>query len=100
MSTYLLAGVVFGLSFYILQSILQPCLGSSVRLFLAFRARVLGFEVEALDFRFVVVTLLGLLLLLPSFRDFSRAAAPFSFGFGLIALDLELTAAVNFVVLA
>jgi len=62
---------VFGLSFYIRQSILQPCLGSSVRLLLAFRACVLGFEVEALDFRFVVVTLLGLLLLLSSFSEIS-----------------------------
>ena len=49
---------MFGLSFYILST------SSSVRLFFAFRARVVGSEVEVLDFRFVVVTLLGLLLLL------------------------------------
>ena len=40
-------------------------------LFSAFRAWVVGFEVEALDFRFVVVTLLGLLLLLLSSYEIS-----------------------------
>ena len=55
-----LAGVVFDMPFCILSTL------SSVWLFLAFRAQVVGFEVEVLDFRFVVVTLLGLLLLLPS----------------------------------
>ena len=56
---------MFGLSFYILST------SSSVRLFSAFRARAVGFEVEALDFRFVIVTLLGLLLLLPSSYEIS-----------------------------
>ena len=44
---------------------------SSVRLFSALRARVVGFEVEAFDFLFVVVTLLGFLLLLPSSYEIS-----------------------------
>jgi len=44
---------------------------SSVRLFSALRAQIVGFEVEALDFLFVVVTLLGFLLLLPSSYEIS-----------------------------
>jgi len=40
-------------------------------LFSALRARVVGFEVEAFDFLFVVVTLLGFLLLLPSSYEIS-----------------------------
>ena len=56
---------MFGLSFYILST------PSSVRLFFAFRARVVGFEVEALDFRFLFATLLGLLLLPPSSFEIS-----------------------------